>query len=62
MRIEVFSSWLRKPIAAKRWYFRFVSGNGEKVAQSEAYNSKQAAKDGAALVRDNFKDAPIVEV
>jgi len=29
-----------------KWRFRVVAGNGEIVAQSEAYSSKQSAKKG----------------
>ena len=36
-----------------RWYFHLQAENGEIIAQSEAYNSKQAALDGIASVRRN---------
>jgi uncharacterized protein YegP (UPF0339 family) len=32
------------PTFQSRWYFRLVGNNGEIVAQSEAYNSKQSAE------------------
>lgn len=39
-----------------KYYFRLKAGNGEVIAQSEGYSSKQAAQDGIASVK---KNAPI---
>lgn len=39
-----------------KYYFRLKAGNGEIIAQSEGYSSKQAAQDGIASVK---KNAPI---
>lgn len=37
--------FLRVPTFKERWYFTLLATNGEPIAQSEAYNSKQAAQD-----------------
>lgn len=48
MQAEVFKTrkqlFLRVPTFKERWYFRLVGNNGEVIAQSEAYNSKQSAE------------------
>jgi len=35
----------------RRWRWNLVAGNGEVVASSEAYNSREAAAGGIAVVR-----------
>ena len=49
MRIELFKTrkqlLLRVPTFRTRYYFRIVGDNGETIAQSEAYTTKQAAID-----------------
>lgn len=42
-----------------KWYFRLKAGNGEIIAQSEAYNTKQGAMKGVASVQQNAKIAMI---
>ncbi|MDR1790619.1 MAG: YegP family protein [Propionibacteriaceae bacterium] len=42
--------------------FRLKAGNGEIVATSEAYSSKEAAKKGCDAVKRAAADATIVEV
>lgn len=37
--------FLRVPTFQERWYFTLKATNGEPIAQSEGYNSKQAAQD-----------------
>lgn len=39
------------PLRRQRWYWRLVGGNGEVVAQSEAYSSLDSARRGAEDVR-----------
>jgi len=39
--------------AGDRWYFHLQAANGEIIAQSEGYNSRQAALDGIESVRKN---------
>lgn len=48
--------------AAGKWRFRLKAGNGQVIAVGEAYESKDAAKNGIASVKTNAPDAPIVEV
>lgn len=36
---------VRKPTLETRYFFLLIGTNGEPVARSEPYNSKQAAKD-----------------
>ena len=49
MKAEVFKTrkelFLRVPTFQERFYFRLLGDNGEVVAQSEAYTSKQSATD-----------------
>ena len=40
------------------YYFRLKASNGEIIAQSEGYSSKQGAQDGIASVK---KNAPIAK-
>ena len=42
------------------WRFQLVAGNGENIAISEPYSSKQAAQAGAEAVKRNAPDASIV--
>ena len=42
--------------------FRLKAGNGEIIAVSEAYNSKQSAKNGIESVKKNAPVAEVVEV
>ena len=48
--------------ASGHWRFRLKAGNGEIIAGSEAYNSKDAAKSGIDSVKRNAADADVVEV
>ena len=47
----------------KKGEFRFVlkAGNGEIIAQSEGYTSKDGAKNGIESVRKNAADATVVD-
>ncbi len=47
---------------AGKFRFRLKSGNGQIIAQSEAYESKAACKNGIASVRKNAPDAALVEI
>jgi hypothetical protein len=42
-----------------RFHFNLVAGNGQVIATSEAYNSKEAALNGIESVRKNAPDAPV---
>lgn len=44
------------------FYFRFKAANGEKVAQSEGYISKQGALNGIAVIKQNAATAPVVDL
>lgn len=45
---------VRKPTFETRFFFTLLGTNGEPVAQSEAYNSKQAAQDTLKMYFPNF--------
>ncbi len=45
-----------------KYYFRLKAGNGEIIAQSEGYSSKQGAQDGIASVKMNAPIAPTVDL
>ena len=42
-----------------KFHFNLVAGNGQVIATSEAYNSKEAALNGIESVRKNAPDAPV---
>ncbi|WP_431802911.1 YegP family protein [Microbacterium sp. bgisy203] len=44
------------------WRFNLEASNGQVIASSEGYNSKDAAKNGIESVRKNAPDAPVVEL
>jgi len=48
--------------SAGKFRFRLKAGNGEIVAQGEAYESKSAAKSGCEAVRRAAADAQVVEM
>ena len=54
-RIEVF----RAGLGRRKWAFRFVAANGEKVAQSELYRHKGDAIGAASLIKAGFGKTPI---
>ena len=43
------------------WRFRLKAANGEIIAQSEGYSSKQGARDGIKSVKENAVIAEIIE-
>lgn len=45
-----------------KYRFRLKAGNGEIIAQSEAYNTKAGALNGIASVRTTAPTAPIVDL
>jgi hypothetical protein len=47
---------------AGEYRFRLKAGNGEVIANSEAYSSKASAQNGIESVRKNAADATVVEV
>ena len=44
---------------AGKFRFTVIAANGQVIAQSEMYNSKQAAQDGIASVKANAPDAAV---
>lgn len=44
-----------------KYRFRLKAGNGQIIATSEAYNSKDACLNGIESVKTNAPEAPIVE-
>lgn len=44
------------------YYFRLKAANGEKIAQSEGYTTKQGALNGIAVVKSCAPTAPIVDL
>ncbi len=44
------------------WRFNLKAGNGQVIATSESYNSKDAAQNGIESVRTNAPDAAVVEL
>ncbi|PJZ64277.1 DUF1508 domain-containing protein [Leptospira wolffii] len=45
-----------------KFRFRLKAGNGEIIAQGEAYESKQACLNGIESIKKNAPNADIVEV
>ena len=45
-----------------KFRFRLRAPNGEIIAVSEAYNTKEACKDGIAAVRENASKATIEDM
>jgi uncharacterized protein YegP (UPF0339 family) len=45
--------------SAGQWRWRLVAANGEPIAQSEGYSSKQAAQNGIASVKQNAGGADV---
>jgi len=45
-----------------KYYFRLKAANGEIIAHSQAYTSKQGAVDGANAVKRIAPTAPIVDL
>ena len=52
---------VRKSEKNDKWYWKLVATNGETIAMSEPYSSKQAAKKGIRSVRFTALFASIVE-
>jgi uncharacterized protein YegP (UPF0339 family) len=48
-----------KKDAAEKYRFNLVAGNGEIIAQSQAYKSKESALAGIESVRKNAADAEV---
>jgi uncharacterized protein len=44
-----------------KFHFNLVAGNGQVIATSETYNSKEAAENGIESVRKNAPDAALVD-
>ena len=60
MKIELFPR--RNLIGQKKWYFRIRAGNGEVVAQSEAYSRRIDAMGIAQAIRQDVGTAEVVEL
>lgn len=48
--------------AAGKFRWRLKAGNGEIIAQSQAYESKESAKKGIASVQTNAAGAAVVDL
>jgi uncharacterized protein YegP (UPF0339 family) len=59
MKIEIFSR--RNFVGLKRWHFRVRAGNGEIIAQSEAYNQRGSALGTAHALKTCAANAEIIE-
>ncbi|MFI6869303.1 YegP family protein [Nocardia sp. NPDC050406] len=55
-KFEIYSD------AADKFRWRLKAGNGEIVAQSQGYGSKDAAKKGISSVQSNAASAPVVDL
>lgn len=55
-KFEIFAD------AASKFRWRLKAGNGEIIAQSQAYESKEAAKKGITSVQTNAADATVVDL
>jgi uncharacterized protein YegP (UPF0339 family) len=42
-----------------KFHFNLVASNGQVIATSQAYHSKESAKEGIESVRKNAPDAPV---
>jgi len=51
-----------KKNSAGKHFWHFKSGNGEIVAVSEAYESKQGAMNGINSIKRDARDAPIHDI
>lgn len=49
-------------LITQKYYFILKASNGEPIAQSEMYSSKQAALNGIQSVKDNAATAPIKDL
>lgn len=55
-----FTTFDRRTLRGRRWFFRYQAPNGEIVFQSEAYNSAAARDNGIEAAR-KCADAMIVK-
>ena len=55
MKVKVFKS-------KDQYYFSIVARNGQIVAQSEGYTTKQSANKTIASLKKRLRDAPIVDM
>ncbi|MGS2809222.1 MULTISPECIES: YegP family protein [Nocardia] len=55
-KFEIFAD------ASSKFRWRLKAGNGEIIAQSQAYESKDAAKKGIASVQSNAAGATVVDL
>ena len=53
MKIQIFQR------GKKQFYFRVVARNGQIIAQSEAYTTKQSAKKTIASLKKSLRDASV---
>lgn len=51
-----------KKSASGQFHFNLKAGNGEIIATSEMYNSKDAAKNGIESIKTNAADAEVVDL
>ncbi|MEU3010098.1 YegP family protein [Nocardia asteroides] len=55
-KFEIFTD------ASGKFRWRLKAGNGEIIAQSQAYETKETAKKGIASVQTNAADAALVDL
>jgi uncharacterized protein YegP (UPF0339 family) len=48
-------------VAVSRFYFNLKATNGRIICQSEAYNSKQACKNGIASIKRTAAKAEVID-
>lgn len=51
-----------KKTSGGQFHFNLKAGNGEIIATSEMYNSKDSAKNGIDSVKKNAADAEVVDL
>ncbi len=51
-----------KKTTSGQFHFNLKAGNGEIIATSEMYNSKDSAKSGIESVKNNAADAEVVDL
>lgn len=64
MKVQIFKTKARQLYQNERDEFRFriVARNGQIVAQSEGYTTKQSAKKTIKSLKKSLRDAPIEDM
>jgi uncharacterized protein YegP (UPF0339 family) len=56
-----FEKFEKRGIRGRRWYFRFVAPNNEKMLQSEGYNSSSSRDSAIDTIQKEAKHAGVVD-